>query len=139
MVQNWALRVVKDRRNGKVGPCPRIRPNGDLSYILRAYLYRIKRAGTDHCTCNQGEQTVEHVLLKCRHCLKERQEMWAGNRPSHNLKRLLNGPGGVVRAAKMMLKTGLLEQFAQTEAGRYNQKGHDSTKLSSVYYYRQDR
>lgn len=75
----------------------------------------INCAETSMCTCGYGEQTVEHILLYCRDWLEERQELWAGKKPILNLRGLLCDFRVVTRAAKMMLKTGLLEQFKEVQ------------------------
>ena len=78
--------------------------------------------------------------------------MRAGSRPILNLRGLLNNRRMAVRAAKMMLKTGLLEQFKQVDPKKTRNQsstpvlrtlmgfhGHHSTALSRLDHSRPDR
>jgi ribonuclease HI len=81
---------------------------------LGEFLYgrRVPGFETPRCSCNQGNQTVQHVLLTCRRWAREREEAF-GNLRHRNILRILGEPEPLLLAINMILDTGLLGQFVR--------------------------
>jgi hypothetical protein len=78
---------------------------------LKAYLAGINRADNNKCGCGQI-QTVKHVLLVCPLFDDLRRQTWKDRISRHTcVKTMLNEPAEATRAAKFLIKTGLLTQF----------------------------
>jgi hypothetical protein len=78
---------------------------------LKAYLAGINRADSNKCGCGQI-QTVKHVLLVCPLFDDLRRQAWRDRIARHTcVKTMLNEPAEATRAAKFLIKTGLLTQF----------------------------
>lgn len=80
---------------------------------LRAYLHSRGVPGFDtpDCSCQLGRQTAKHVLRFCPEWKEQRKSMMdaAG---TQDYREITASRKGLRAAAKMMMKTGLLEQFA---------------------------
>ena len=84
---------------------------------LRHHLYRrgVLEVANEKCGCGRGTQTIRHVLLTCHHFGELRGELFGrrsgGPNREGSIKTILNTPKLVTRAAKFMLRSGLLGQF----------------------------
>lgn len=91
--------VIAQARTGKIA--------------LKAYLHAINRADDNKCECGEA-QTVEHILLTCSKYEKLRQQVWGDRTSRHtSTKTMLTNPKDTHKAAKFLIKTGLLGQFAR--------------------------
>lgn len=108
--------VIVQMRTGKIG--------------LRHYLYQrgVPDMQDGDCRCGRATQTVRHVLLACPlfRNLRERYLVKPGGglEGGGDVKTILNTPGLAVRAAKFMLRTGLLGQFGAVEQEEIEEAEH---------------
>lgn len=84
---------------------------------LRHYLYQrgLPDIQDGNCRCGMATQTVRHILLACpllRYLREQYLTKPGGGIEAGDVKTILNTPRLAVRAAKFMLRTGLLGQFA---------------------------
>ena len=77
---------------------------------LQSYLNRIGATPTARCSCGEGPQTVQHVLLACPLYANLREVMFKDGRQD-DLKRILGEPALAKKAAEYMIDTGILPQF----------------------------
>jgi hypothetical protein len=119
MPRAWSSLVIQ-LRTGKIG--------------FRAFLYQRKVPGFEDPLCRdcdvREDMTVRHVLLKCDKWKELRLECLrrAGCAPGHVLlPDLLNTRKGCLAAARMVWKTGLLEQFKACDLERAGENSEEES------------
>ena len=90
--------LLTQLRTGKVG--------------FNAFLHsmRVPDVRGPECDCQEGDMTVEHVLLKCPQWNTERAELINPLR-TNNLKRILTTKSGGKAATRFVRRIGILDQF----------------------------
>ena len=80
---------------------------------LRHFLYRrgVPEVEDGECQCQQGEQTVQHVMLSCSRFRAARNTLWTDGTWTTDLRQILSKERYAARAARFMLETKLLGQF----------------------------
>ncbi|KAI0999773.1 hypothetical protein K3495_g8425 [Podosphaera aphanis] len=79
---------------------------------LNSWLASIRVPGiSPRCTCGEWAQTVKHILCYCGEHSALRSEMFRRAGTS-SFQRLLQTPRGCHAAARMLISTGRLQQFA---------------------------
>jgi hypothetical protein len=108
--------VIILMRTGKIG--------------LRHYLHQrgVPEIQDGDCRCGRATQTVRHILLACPLFRNLRQLYLAkpggGLEGGADVKTILNTPRLAVRAAKFMLRTGLLGQFGAVPQDEIDEAEH---------------
>jgi len=81
--------VIKDRQTDKFKLTPNFTVIVTAHDKTKAYLHRFKTIESPECPCNNGNQTVEHLLYECTKLQRERekpirnisnQDKWPGNK-----------------------------------------------------------
>jgi len=105
--------LLTQLRTGKVG--------------FNAFLHsmRVPDIQGPECDCQEGDMTVEHVLLKCPQWNTERAEL-ISPLCTNNLKEILTTKSGGKAATRFVRRIGILDQFrAVVEQGREEHREED--------------
>ena len=80
---------------------------------LRHFLFnrRVPDITDDKCTCQEGRQTVSHVLMRCRQFRQLRQRELGTIPWRHDLRAVLNERKAAAKAIRFMEQTEILGQF----------------------------
>ena len=80
---------------------------------LRDLLFKYGAMESPTCPCGAGRQTVQHILLSCRNYIDDRWETWGDK--SLDIHSIATTKDLAVKAAKFMIRTGLLNVFTGTK------------------------
>jgi hypothetical protein len=85
---------------------------GKIGFSDFLYERRVPGVWSRRCACEEGVMNVRHVLLRCPKWWEIREEELANFRG--DIKRILNTSSGATAAIRLVLRTGLLDQFKAT-------------------------
>ena len=74
------------------------------------------------CACGHTEISVRHILLYCPLWGREREKELEEMEMARDLKEVLGTKHGATAAIRLILKTGLLEQFKATVQARREER-----------------
>lgn len=92
---------------------------GKIGFQDFLYKRKVPEVLSGRCSCDTGAMTVRHVLLSCPKWRQARKEELGARR--RDLRDLLQGGTGATAALRLVLRTGILDQFrllAETEKPR---------------------
>jgi ribonuclease HI len=82
---------------------------------LRHFLFKIKAAETDRCTCDEGSQTPKHILMQCPRYVVPRtklwEQLWGIGINEMDYDKIVSNPQATRYVVNFMHRTGLLQQF----------------------------
>lgn len=83
---------------------------GKIGFNAFLHSMRVPDVRSPECECQEGDMTVEHVLLKCPQWDIERAELISPLR-TNNLKKILTTRSGGKAATRFVRRIGILDQF----------------------------
>jgi hypothetical protein len=82
---------------------------------LRHFLFKIKAAETDRCSCDEGSQTPKHILMQCPQYAmprtKLREQLWDIGINEMDYDKIVSNPQATRYVVNFIHRTGLLQQF----------------------------
>jgi ribonuclease HI len=84
---------------------------------LRHFLFKIKAAETDRCSCDEGSQTPKHILMQCPQYIIPRTKLWEQldkigiGITEIDYDKIMSNPQATRYVVNFMHRTGLLQQF----------------------------
>jgi ribonuclease HI len=84
---------------------------------LRHFLFKIKAAETDRCSCDEGSQTPRHILMQCPQYIIPRTKLWEQldrvgiGITEIDYDKIMSNPQATRYVVNFMHRTGLLQQF----------------------------
>jgi hypothetical protein len=93
---------------------------GKIGFNEFLYERRVPRVWNKRCACGHAAMSVRHVLLTCPQWEREREEELGDM--ARDLKEVLGTKHGATAAIRLILKTGLLEQFKATAQAKREER-----------------
>jgi hypothetical protein len=93
---------------------------GKIGFNEFLYERRVPGVWNKHCACGHAAMSVRHVLLSCPQWEREREEELGDM--ARDLKEVLRTKHGATAAIRLILKTGLLEQFKATAQAKREER-----------------